>query len=124
MAVTVVDWSAAAVANRASSEGLVPHVCHAPKNFELPRRAGPHLLDRLLDRVQRRGIGGTGHVVTQNPASGEEPGEMPRASAVQQLFVFDLDHPSRWKSCGERPTPLKCSRLCIFGKGNDDYEKA
>jgi len=109
----------------------VPHVCHAPKNFELPRRAGPHLLDRLLDRVdrlldrvQRRGVGGTGHVVTQNPAGGEESGEMPRAGAVQQLFVFDLDHPSRWKSCCERPTPLKYSRLCIFRKGNDDYEKA
>ena len=55
---------------------------------------------------------------------GEEPGEMPRAGAVQQLFVFDLDHPSRWNSCGERPTPLKCSRLCIFRKGNDDYEEA
>jgi len=69
------------VSNRAFSKGLVPHVCHAPKNFELPRRAGPHLLDRLLDRVQRRGIGVTGHVVTQNPAGGEEPGEMPRAGA-------------------------------------------
>ena len=23
-----------------------------------------------------------------------------------------------------RPTPLKCSRLCIFRQGNDDYEKA
>src|SRR5271156_3609593 len=120
MGVTVVDWSAAAVANRASSEGLVPHVCHAPKNFELR----PHLLDRLLDRVQRRGVGGTGHVMTQNPAGGEEPGEMPRAGAVQQLFVFDLDHPSRWKSCCERPTPLKYSRLCIFRKGNADNEKA
>jgi hypothetical protein len=37
------------------------------------RRAGPHLLDRLLDCVQRRGVGGAGHVVTQNPAGGEEP---------------------------------------------------
>jgi hypothetical protein len=80
-------------------QGLVLHVRHAPKNFALPRRAGPHLLDRLLDRVDRRGVGGTGHVVTQNPAGGEEPGEMPRADAVQQLFVFDLDHPSWWKSC-------------------------
>jgi hypothetical protein len=41
------------VGNRAFSKGSVPHVCHAPKNFELPRRAGPHLLDRLLDRVDR-----------------------------------------------------------------------
>jgi hypothetical protein len=55
---------------------------------------------------------------------GEEPGEMPRAGAVQQLFVFDLDHPSRWNSCGDRPTPLQCSRFCIFRKGDDDYEEA
>ena len=26
---------------------------------------------------------------------------MPRAGAVQQLFVFDLDHPSRWKGSDE-----------------------
>jgi len=90
----------------------------------LDRHVPPHLLDRLLDRVDRRGVGGTGHVVTQNPAGGEEPGDMPRAGAVQQLFVFDPDHPSRWKSCCERPTPLKFSRLCIFRKGNADYEKA
>ena len=84
------------------------------------RRAGPH----LLDRVQRRGVGGTGQVVMQNPTGGEERGEMPHAGAVQQLFVFDRDHPSRWKSCCERPTPLKYSRLWIFRKENADYEKA
>jgi hypothetical protein len=52
-------------------------------------------------------------------------GEMPRAGAVyNSSFVFDLDHPSRWKSCCERPTPLKYSRLCMFRKGNADYEEA
>jgi hypothetical protein len=69
-------------------------------------------------------VGGTGQVVTQNPAGSEEPGEMSRAGAVHQLFVFDLDHPSRWKGCCERPTPLKYSRLWIFRKGNADYEEA
>jgi len=78
------------------------------------RRAGPHLLERLLDRVQRRGVGGTGHVVTQNPAGGEEPGEMPRAGAVQQ----------GGKAAVNAQPPLKCSRLCRFRKGNDEYEKA
>jgi hypothetical protein len=29
--------------NRAFSKGLVPHVCHAPKNFELPRPAARRL---------------------------------------------------------------------------------
>ena len=46
-------------------------------------------------------------VMTQNPAGGEEPGEMPRAGAVQQLFVFNLDHPSRWKSCCERGIDMR-----------------
>ena len=58
-----------------------------------------------------------GHVVTQNPAGGEEPGEMPRAGAVQQLFVFDLDHPSRWKSCCERPTSVKVQSALYIPKG-------
>lgn len=94
MGVTVVDWSA-------------------------PNCDKPGVLHRLgATRLPRTNfeVGGTGHTCDAESRRWRRTRRMARAGTVQQLFVFDLDHPSRWKTCGERPTSVKVqSALYIPG---------